>query len=91
MDTTDNAAPGEDDGEPAEARTRRPHATGRLALSVEEVSHLLGISTWLAYAMVAQGQIPAIRLGRRLVVPRAALDQMLSDATARERGSDGCA
>ncbi len=79
MDRTDNAAQRAGD-EPAGPGPRGPGGPGSLAMSVEEVSKLLGISKWLAYEMVACGQIPAIRFGRRLVVPRAALEAMLAGA-----------
>ena len=49
----------------------------RLALSVEEAGGLLGISRDLAYDLVARGEIPSVRLGRRLVVPRRALEAAL--------------
>jgi excisionase family DNA binding protein len=49
----------------------------RLALTVTEASSLLGISRALAYELVARGEIPSIRLGRRLVVPTAALLDLL--------------
>ncbi|MGH9229329.1 MAG: helix-turn-helix domain-containing protein [Acidimicrobiales bacterium] len=58
-----------------------PHAAAvrdqRLTISVEEAGQLLGISRGLAYALVSRGDIPSIRLGRRIVVPRRALDQLL--------------
>lgn len=41
-----------------------------LVVSVEEAAVLLGISRGLAYELVRRGEIPSIRLGRRLVVPR---------------------
>ncbi|HLN15706.1 MAG TPA: helix-turn-helix domain-containing protein [Acidimicrobiales bacterium] len=53
------------------------HHPDRLALSVEEAAGLLGISTWLAYELVHQGELPSLRLGRRIVVPRAALERMV--------------
>jgi excisionase family DNA binding protein len=52
----------------------------RLTLSVEEAGELLGISRGLAYELVRKGELPSLRLGRRLVVPRAALQAMLSEA-----------
>ena len=45
----------------------------RLAFSVEETGRLLGISRDLAYDLVARGELPSLRLGRRIVVPRRAL------------------
>ena len=49
----------------------------RMALSVEEAAALLGISRDLAYDLVASRQLPSVRLGRRLVVPRRALEEAL--------------
>ena len=56
---------------------------GRLAVSVDEASELLGISKWLGYEMVAQGKLPALRLGRRLVIPLSALERLLDSAVCR--------
>lgn len=53
----------------------------RLTLTVEEAARLLGISRALAYELVARGEVPGIRLGRRIVVPRRALDTLLDTAT----------
>jgi excisionase family DNA binding protein len=50
----------------------------RLALSVEEAGALLGISRDLAYDLVARRELPSVRLGRRLVVPRRALEDALA-------------
>jgi excisionase family DNA binding protein len=57
-----------------------------LALSVEAAARLLGISRTLAYESVARGELPAVRLGKRLVVPRRALDQLLESAMDRTAG-----
>lgn len=50
----------------------------RLCLSVPEAAKLLGISRGLAYELAGSGQLPVVRLGRRLLVPRAALENMLA-------------
>jgi excisionase family DNA binding protein len=50
----------------------------RLALSVEEAAHLLGISRGLAYELARSGQLPVVRLGRRLLVPKVSLERMLT-------------
>lgn len=50
----------------------------KLTLSVEEASHVLGISRNLAYEMARDGRMPTVRLGRRLVVPVKALERMLA-------------
>jgi excisionase family DNA binding protein len=52
----------------------------KLTATVEETAWLLGVSRMTAYAAVRAGVIPSIRIGRRLLVPRVALDRMLSGA-----------
>jgi excisionase family DNA binding protein len=49
----------------------------RLVYSVAEAGRLLGISRAFAYELVARGELPAIRLGRRRLVPKAALAALL--------------
>ncbi|MFO8102067.1 MAG: helix-turn-helix domain-containing protein [Dehalococcoidia bacterium] len=50
----------------------------KLTLTVEESARLLGISRGLAYELARTGQIPVIRFGRRMLVPRAALERLLT-------------
>ena len=57
--------------------TAQPAQPRRLALSVPEAAELLGISRALAYELVARGEIPSIRLGWRIVVPRVALHALV--------------
>jgi excisionase family DNA binding protein len=52
-------------------------ASNRITLSVQEAATLLGLSRNVAYDAIARGQIPSIRIGRRLLVPRLALERML--------------
>ena len=54
-----------------------------LTITVERAAQLLGISRGLAYELVRRGELPAIRLGRRVVVPTNAIDEMLRDLTTR--------
>ena len=58
----------------------------RLTLSVEEAGRLLGISRALAYELVARGELPSLRLGRRIVVPRRALERLVDDAGTSTTG-----
>jgi excisionase family DNA binding protein len=44
---------------------------------IDEVAKLLGIGRNAAYESVARGEIPVIRLGRRMVAPKALIDRML--------------
>ena len=45
----------------------------RLVYSVGEAAELLGISRAFAYELLARGELPVIRLGRRRLVPKVAL------------------
>jgi excisionase family DNA binding protein len=49
----------------------------RLTLTVEEAASLLGISRAFAYESVHRRDIPSIRLGRRILVPREALIRLV--------------
>ena len=49
----------------------------RLTLTVNEAAKLLGIGRQLAYDRVKTGEIPAIKIGRRLLIPRRALEKLL--------------
>ncbi|HEV2889983.1 MAG TPA: helix-turn-helix domain-containing protein [Frankiaceae bacterium] len=46
-------------------------------LTVEQTAQVLGISRGLAFTAVRAGDIPSIRIGRRILVPRDRLRQML--------------
>jgi excisionase family DNA binding protein len=48
--------------------------------SVEEVAAQLGVSRGLAYELARRGEIPVLKLGRRMVIPRAAFDEWLAKA-----------
>ncbi len=63
---------------------QRDHDQQPLLLSVPQAARLLGVGTTLCWEMVHSGQLASIRLGRRVLVPRVALDQLasLSDNTA---------
>jgi excisionase family DNA binding protein len=61
-------------------------ASNRITLTVEEAGALLGISRTLAYELVRRGEIPSLRLGRRVVVPVRALEAMLDRVVAEAAG-----
>jgi excisionase family DNA binding protein len=46
----------------------------RARMTVEEIAHRLDIGRLAVYAMLEQGIIPAIRLGRRWIVTRHAFE-----------------
>lgn len=45
--------------------------------SVMEAAQYLGISKSLAYRLVNEGEIPAIKLGKRLLIPATAIDKLI--------------
>jgi excisionase family DNA binding protein len=51
-----------------------------LTVSVEKAAKLLGISRASAYTYAKAGVLPSVRLGTRLLVPKAALDRLLAGA-----------
>jgi excisionase family DNA binding protein len=60
----------------------------RLVLTVAEAAHVLGISRALAYELVARGELPALSLGRRKVIPRRALEALIDNVTVTTAGDD---
>jgi excisionase family DNA binding protein len=62
--------------------TSKPHPD-RLVVTVPEAAALLGVSRALGYALVANGQVPSVRLGRRIVIPWRALEAFLEETTRR--------
>jgi excisionase family DNA binding protein len=52
----------------------------RQTYNIDEVARILGIGRNQAYEAVRAGQIPSIRIGKRLLVPRTALDRLLDRA-----------
>jgi excisionase family DNA binding protein len=61
--------------------------TEPLTISVEDAARLLGISRGLAYEAARRGELPVIRLGRRLLVPRSQLLELVGPLEPREAGS----
>jgi excisionase family DNA binding protein len=57
----------------------------KLVLTVEETGKLLGVSRPTAYKLAKTKQIPTIVLGRRIFVPKAALNKMLENADYKIR------
>jgi excisionase family DNA binding protein len=58
-----------------------------LALTVDEAAEILKIGRNSCYALVTSGQLSAVRLGRRIVVPREAVEHLLDISNTRESGA----
>lgn len=63
---------------PTGEQSQRP-----LLVSVPQAAHLLGIGATLCWEMVYAGRLPSVRLGRRVLIPVAAVEKLarLSDAS----------
>jgi excisionase family DNA binding protein len=57
-----------------------PEFSDRSTLTVEEAAKVLRISRASAYAAANDRTLPTVKIGRRLLVPRVALERMLSGA-----------
>ena len=68
----------------------RTPQTERLTYTVEEASDRLGIGRTLGYELARRGELPGVlRLGRRLLVSRPALEKALRlDSTQPEPDPD---
>ncbi|AWN49477.1 helix-turn-helix domain-containing protein [Methylobacterium currus] len=54
---------------------------GCRTITIEEAGRQLGLSRNSAYQAAGRGEIPTIRIGRRLLVPLIAFERMLDQAT----------
>jgi excisionase family DNA binding protein len=70
---------------PAPAPAEAPAAEERLTYTLNEAARRLGISRALAYEAAHRGELPVCRIGRRVLVPRAALLRLLEDGPADSR------
>jgi excisionase family DNA binding protein len=68
----------------AQSDADRPSASlssSRPVLAVDQAGELLEISRVSGYELVARGELPVVRFGRRIVVPKAALHELLGLAS----------
>ena len=54
----------------------------KLTYTIPETAKILGIGRSAAYEAARSGQIPTIRIGKRILVPLAALERMLETTKA---------
>jgi excisionase family DNA binding protein len=79
--TVDESATEAPERRSPDAGTIIPPESDRLVLSVSEAAQRLGISRAFAYELVARGELPVIRLGRRRLVPIGALQALVEGST----------
>lgn len=56
----------------------------RLVYTVREVQQLLQLSRGTTYERIADGTIPSIKIGARILVPKAELEKFLSGRAAQK-------
>ena len=57
----------------------------RLTVNIEEAAAILGISRNGAYSAAREGTLPTIRIGKRLLVPKGALDRLLAGTDQNQK------
>lgn len=78
----------------AGARHTSPMTPGRVeakapkTMSVREAAAELGLGVAAIYSAVRDGTIPAIRVGRRIRVPRQVVERLLAEGTPDGRARD---
>jgi excisionase family DNA binding protein len=60
-----------------------------LLLKAGDVAKLLGLGRSKVFAMLAVGELPVIRIGRSVRVPRAALEDWIAEHTQHASGRSG--
>lgn len=55
----------------------------RLCITVPEAADMLGISRNFAYELVKRQELPVVKFGKRLLIPRVALEKMLEKGAAQ--------
>ena len=60
-----------------EVQTTVEGLRGRAVISVDELARVLDVGRGEAYAAVHRGEVPSLRIGRRIVIPTPALLRML--------------
>jgi excisionase family DNA binding protein len=51
-----------------------------LTYTIDEVARVLGVNRNTAYQAARVGELPVIKIGRRMLVPKAAFERMLEGA-----------
>lgn len=62
---------------------RLPAIDQRLCITVPEAAKMLGISRNFGYELVKRRELPVVKFGKRLLIPRAALEKMLEKEVAQ--------
>jgi len=63
----------------------KPKANESAVLTVPEAGAKLGLTRNAAYQAAARGEIPVIRFGKLMRVPKVAIERMLTEASTQQR------
>jgi len=63
-------------------------ADKKLVYTVPEVAQLLGINHIKMYKLVKRADFPSVRIGRRIVIPKAAFERWLENAAFDKQSYD---
>ena len=55
-----------------------------ILLSAEEAAGVLGIGRTFVFELVAKGRLESIKLGRRRLIPREALERLIAEEQERQ-------
>jgi len=55
----------------------------RYCMAVPEAARRLGVSRNFGYELVKRGELPVIRFGKRLLIPKVALEKMLEKSVGQ--------
>lgn len=57
----------------------------KMVLTVKETAQILGLSRNSVYQGVLTGQIPCLKVGKRILVPRKALEELLASVGSKPK------
>lgn len=67
-----------------QSQTLQKDSNESMVLTVGETAMLLRLSKTTVYDQIRQGSVPSIRLGKRILIPRAALMRKLEEAVGKD-------
>lgn len=59
-------------------------ASPKRAYNVSEAAEVLGVSPWLVREAIRRGELYGTRIGKRIIIPAASIDQFLATPGDRE-------
>ena len=72
-----------DDGGGGSGLPRHAVIDKRLCITVPEAATMLGLSRNFAYDLVKRKQLPVVKFGKGLLIPRVALDKILENEVVK--------